>query len=461
MPEPLHRQPGLVRRFSRNRRGVIIIMFALMLPIVVGFIGIGVELVYWFSTSRDLQAAADAAALAGSYELAENRPTQVGTVATREATGNGWDSNDGTIPIRSYNYNNNYPASGNYTTSQDAVEIELTQNVNLMFAGYFMTSAVTINARAVGLSVAGSSSACLLALGSANAARALWVSGEAAVKMSGCVAASNSTDSAGVTTTSGLTVDCVYSAGGVSGKPTTTDCVVALENQSAITDPYEAAVKKPPDSNFDSCGSDESKDSQSGLVRRPKKKKGKESDKSNGEGNSYTASTDDTIDPGVYCGISFLSDDNTLTLTAGTYYIDRGDFTSTGGTIDATAGVTIVFGDSTGAGNCGGISFTGNSNVYIIAQPSGNFSGLAFYRSSDCDAKEEFKIAGSNDSAIIGAVYNPSGAIKITGNGDVASTCLQLIADTIKVTGNSNINNSCDSVGTQTISTSSKGSLVE
>ena len=46
-------------------------MFALMLPIMLGFIGLAVEVGYWFSKHRDLQAAADVAAFAGSYDIAE------------------------------------------------------------------------------------------------------------------------------------------------------------------------------------------------------------------------------------------------------------------------------------------------------------------------------------------------------------------------------------------------------
>ncbi len=86
---------------------------------------------------------------------------------------------------------------------------------------------------------------------------------------------------------------------------------------------------------------------------------------------------------------------------------------------------------------------------------------MVFYRSSECDDGEEIKIAGGNDSTIIGAIYIPSGDIKITGNGDVGGTCLQLIADTIKITGNSDIGSTCDSAGTQTITAGGKGSLVE
>jgi hypothetical protein len=437
--EPSHKQPGLRRRFRRDQRGIIIIMFALMLPVIVGFIGLGVEVVYWFSASRNLQAAADAAALAGSYELAENRSGSIDTVAWREASGNGWSDVGGTLSANNPPTNAEYPA---YLANTSAVEVELTQDINLMFAGYFLSSAVTINARAVGLAVAGSSESCILALGGSNGAKSLWVAGSATVTMTGCTASTNSTDDAAITTTSGLSVDCVYSAGGVSGTPTTTACSGAKENQPTVSDPY-ASITAPEDSDFSNCGSDGS----------------------NGDGGSYVGpNADSTIDPGVYCGITFSQQDKTLTLNAGTYYIDRGSLTSTGGTIDGTAGVTIVFGDSTGADNCGQVSFTGNSNVTIVApitEDGEPFTGITFYIGSNCDPGEDIKIAGNNDSTIIGAVYNPNGSISITGTGSVGGTCLQLISDTMKITGNSDIGSDCDDVDVQTILSGGKGSLVE
>ena len=449
MPEPLQRQPGLLRRFSRDQRGIIIIMFALMLPIIVGFIGLGVEVVYWFSTSRDLQAAADAAALAGSYELAEGRASSVGTVTNREATSNGWASSDGTITVRSYDYNTTYPASGNYTTDQDAVEVELTQDVNLMFVGYFMTGAITINSRAVGLAVTGSSEACILALGSSNQADALKVSGASTnVTMSGCAAASNSTSGAAIDVTSNFSVDCIYSAGGIDGSATTTACASpGRTNQPTVTDPYETAVTKPADSDFDDCDS--------------------AGDTSSSDGSNYKAppSSDYDLDPGVYCDIDFGVNTQTLTLSAGTYYIDQGDFeVGSGGIVDGTAGVTIVFGDSTGGNDCGGFKVSGASYVNLTAPVTEDgepFTGLAIYRSSECDAAEDIQFTGTTTSTILGAVYNPSGGIKITGTGEVSGTCLQLIADDITFSGDSDIGSSCADVDVQTITAGGIGSLVE
>ncbi|NQU59497.1 MAG: pilus assembly protein [Rhodospirillales bacterium] len=443
MPGP---QKSLTRFFKKavtDQRGVIIVMFALMIPIMLGFIGLGVEVGYWYSKNRDLQAAADAAALAGGYEVYENRSTQTKTVADREAGNNGWDSTAGTSTVNNSQFNGTFP-TGTYTTSYAAdtaaVEVTLTETVQRMFSGWFMNGNLTLTAVAVATQSTSDTVACILALGSANGSGALNVQGSAAVTMSGCAAASNSTNANGITTTAGLTVDCLYSAGGVSGTATTTECASAKTYQAATVDPYLAIVTAPVPTDFDNCGSDGS----------------------NADGGDYVGpNADDTINPGVYCDIKFSRQNKTLTMNAGTYYIDRGDLTSTGGTIDATAGVTIVFGDNTGAGACGQIKLTGNSNINITAPTTGNFSGMAFYSSYTCDPNKEYDITGNNNSTIVGAMYNPNGEIELGGNGTVSGTCLQLISDTIKITGNGSIGSACDTAGTTSVSTGTIVSLVE
>lgn len=399
-----------------------------------GFIGIGVDFGYWFSQKRSLQAAADAAAIAGSYEIAENRSANTLAAAQREATSNGWLSGNGTIQVRGSKYNSSYPATGSYTTDPDAVEVTLTQTVERLFSSLFLTSDVVLNARAVGKSVPGASEACVLALGSGNPSGALTVTGSAVVTMTGCSASTNSTDTNAISSTSGLSVDCVYSSGGVWGSPVTTACSGPKTDQPSVTDPYEEVVTKPADSDFAGCV-------------------------------SYLAppSTDYDIEAsdGPFCEFLFEKNGETLTMEAGTYYIDRGNFVVKNGHVDATAGVTIVFGDSTGAGDCGGVEFTGNSSINITAPNSGNFSGLAFYRNADCDAGADIEIAGNNNSTVIGAVYNPSSHIRIAGTGAVGGTCLQLISDTVEITGTSDIGSNCAGRGTLAMAAGGKGALVE
>ena len=434
----------VLTRLADDRRGVIVVMFALMLPILLGFMGLGIEVALWYSNKRDMQAAADAAAIAGAYEIAEGRTTNVTARGTAEAQNNGYSSTAGSITINnsSASVNSTFPTSGAFTADSEAVEVLVTKDMTRLFSAWFFTdNSVTVNGRAVATVVAGASTACVLALGAADQSGTLTVSGATnSVVMSGCTMATNSTNANAIQNLSGtMSADCIYSAGGVQGSPTTTACSGARTDQPEITDPYEEAVTKPTDSDFDNCASDGGSFSLSG--------------------NGATAN----IGPAVYCSITMNANNGTLTMSSGTYYIDRGDLkiSINDATVDAIAGVTVVFGDSTGSNNCGGLSITGGS-LNITAPTSGNFSGLVLYRSSSCDANGDLSFGGGNDSTVIGAVYNPSGGIAITGNGEVGGTCLQLIADTVNFSGDGDIGSACDAFpGVLDIVAGGIGQLVE
>ena len=405
------------KSFAGDEKGIIIVMFALMLPLLVGFVGLGVEVAFWFTLKRDLQAAADAAAVAGSYELAEGRSSSITTAATREAASNGWEAAGGSIAVNNPPTNASYPT---YLANTDAVEVELTRSETRLFSGWFMSDTVTVNARAVGLAVAGSSTACILALGSSDQSGALKVTGNNTdVTMSGCTAATNSEHDDAVDVTEKFVVDCIYSAGGIDGSPDTTACASpGKTNQPEITDPYETGVTKPANSDFDDCAVVDGGDGDVSLT-----------------GANSTA----TINPGVYCSISVNAQNGTLTLTAGTYYIDRGNIDMQAGTIDATAGVTIVFGDSTGSDACGGVNkIAGNSALNVTAPVTADtqpFTGLALYRSSDCDASEDMEFTGNTASNIEGAIYNPSGEIKVSGTGSLTGTSFKFNAEKVELAG--------------------------
>ncbi len=426
--------------FAADRSGVIVVMFALMLPILIGFIGLGVEVGFWYKERRDMQAAADAAALAGAYELAEDRASNIGTVAQREAENNGWSSGSGTITTRSFPFNGTFPASPSaYSADAETVQVALTRQVSLMFAGYFLGSgaSITVNTKAVGKSIAGASTACVLALGSGlgAGASAITASGGASVTMSGCTIATNSTNSAAIKLSGGgtITADCVYSSGGVSGTPTTTACSGAKENQPAVSDPY-ADIPVP---SFSACSNPADK-------------------------YSLTGSSSDTIDPGVYCSIS-SSSSGTLTLNAGTYNLDGGDFKVSGsGNVSATGGVTIVLGDSSGAGNCGNVSITGGGEIDMTAPTSGTYAGILFFRHSSCTSTgQAMAFTGNADSTVVGAIYSPSKALNVTGGTSIAGSCLQLIANEIAFSGSGTIGSQCSGTGVKDILAGGKAVLVE
>jgi len=427
---------SFVAALISDQGGVIIVLFALMLPILLGFMGLGVEVGYWYSKHRELQAAADAAALAASYEIAEGRPADSLTVATAEATTNGWTAAEGTITVRGDQYNSTFPATGNYTTDSDAVEVVLTLNVARMFSAYFISDDMTLDARAVGKSVAGANTACVLALGSglSPGASAITSTGGASVAMTGCVVATNSTNSAAIKLSGGGTIsaDCVYSGGGVSGTPTTTACSGAKENQPAVEDPY-ADIPQP---TFSSCSNPADK-------------------------YSLTGSSADTLTEDVYCSIS-SSSSGTLTLNSGTYFLDGGDFKISGsGNVEATD-VTIILGDSSGGSSCGNVSITGSGEIDMTAPTSGTYSGILFFRHASCSGTgQDMSFSGNSNSTVIGAIYSPSKGLSVTGGTSITGSCLQLIANTISFSGSGTIGSECDSAGTSDILAGGKGSLVE
>lgn len=434
--------PGALRALARDRRGVIVVMFALLLPILVGFIGLGVEVGLWYSERRDMQAAADAAALAGTYELAEDRVPNVASVAQREAENNGWSSGSGTITVRSFPFNGLYPAVPSaYSADPDTVQVLLTRQVSLLFAGYFLGSggSVTINTKAVGKSVAGANGACVLALGNglAPGASALNAAGTASITMTGCTMATNSTNNAAIDTDgfATLTADCFYSAGGVSGEQnmTATACSGAKENQPPVTDPY-ADIPQP---TFSACSNP-------------------------ADNYSLTGSAADTISPGVYCSIT-SSSSGTLTLNAGTYYLDGGDFKISGsGNVAATGGVTIVLGNSSGGSSCGNVNITGGGEIDMTAPTSGTYAGILFFRHATCSGSgQAMAFTGNAGSTVIGAIYSPTKALSVTGGTSIAGSCLQLVANTISFTGTGTIGSECDGTGVKDILAGGKAVLVE
>ena len=425
-------------RLADDRRGVIIIMFALMLPVMLGFLGLAIEVALWYSNRRDMQGAADAAAIAAAYEIAESRTTNATARGTAEAENNGWSSSTGTIAINnsSADVNSTFPTSGAFTADSNAVEVLLTKNVTRLFSGYFFTdNTVTINGRAVATVVAGASTACVLALGSSNQQGALTVSGATnSVTMSGCTMATNSTNATAVKNQTGtMPADRIYSAGGVQGTPTPTACSGAKTNQPTVTDPFKEAGTTPTDADFDNCAID---------------------------GGTINTAVDLLISDGVYCSIKTTG--GILSMGSGTYYIDKGDFSATGGGTVNASGVVIVFGDSTGSNNCGGLTISGSSNINITAPTSGNFVGIAFYRSSSCDANDDFNFTGTTASAIEGAVYTPSGDVSMTGTGTISGSCLQVVGDKVTFSGTGTLGSACDAFpGLPTILAGGIGQLVE
>src|SRR5215831_2865568 len=63
--------------FWRERAGGVAVIYAVVLPGMLGMVGLGVEAGEWYIDKRALQTQADAAALAGAWERAYGRTAQI------------------------------------------------------------------------------------------------------------------------------------------------------------------------------------------------------------------------------------------------------------------------------------------------------------------------------------------------------------------------------------------------
>ena len=72
--------PSLAR-FSADERGGIAVMMGLLLPVLLGALGIGFEISNWYMKKRAMQNAADAAAIAAASNAEENYNIEAAAVA--------------------------------------------------------------------------------------------------------------------------------------------------------------------------------------------------------------------------------------------------------------------------------------------------------------------------------------------------------------------------------------------
>src|SRR5438105_13786278 len=67
---------SLLRKLVRDRRGNAAIVAAAVLPLLIGASGLAVDGIQWVLQKRDIQAAADSAAIAGVYGLIADQDMQ-------------------------------------------------------------------------------------------------------------------------------------------------------------------------------------------------------------------------------------------------------------------------------------------------------------------------------------------------------------------------------------------------
>ncbi len=392
---------SFLRRFRGDRRGASVLVFALTLPIMIGFLGLGSEVAYWYVNQRTMQTAADFGAFSAAVDLRGGKLDSYAMVEGKsEALDNGADAATDTVTV------NIPPLSGAITTS-DAAEVIIVRSLPRLFSAIFVDEPMSITARGVAQYSAGNS-ACFVAL-RRSADFAVDISGSADIILHGCDVQSNSSsaDAARITGSATLTTGCISAAGGISASAglTLTDCSVPDEGAALSLDPYESLPMP---------------DLTGPCATLP--------------AGSPTAAH--TFSPGRYCGGLTLQ--GTETLQPGVYIIDGGDFEINSTAVVNGTDVTFIL---TGGGT---VSMNGAAEINLAAptDPADPYVGILFYQDRD-EPDATNSINGNSDSNFEGVFYFPSQGVTFNGTSAAGPGCMLLVANTVKVTGTSTLGNNC------------------
>lgn len=421
---PMRRLHAILTHLRRNEDGALIVAIALMLTVLMGLLGVGVEVGSWYLARRSLQTAADAAAIAGALENARGNTAAIASAAAKEAARNGTGSGD-TVQVFTP------PTSGAFAGRADAVEAVVMRRQPALFSAALNAGPATISARAVAL-LSDNGRACVLAL-DGSAASAVLARGNPDVEMAGCMIASNSNAVSAIDLSGNVSVNALsmWTAGGiaVAGNVSLRLAQPATTHSWPLPDPY-AAVGVPP---LPTCSSPK--------VTKVNKTK--------------------LLPKGIYCGGLDVSGNTHLTLEPGEYYLDQGDLTVRGNvTIDCPAcvndGVTIVFTSTRSPSLIGGLRLSGNLTLTLRARGGAGvpFPGILIYQDRRAPAGTNL-VNGNTAMNVTGALYFPAQELQWAGNNSTASAgCVQIVARTVTFVGNAALGNeTCAAIGAAPIVT--------
>lgn len=423
-------------RFAADKSAVTAIFTALMAPIIVGFVGLGIDVGVWYGKKRDLQSATDAAAISAALTYIANHDAGgAEEIGKADAIRNGFDDAIGSMLFSFEDIEGEDEAEGEI---ERTTEVTMTEPQKLFFSGIFLDRPVVIRTRAVASATALPGKHCILAL-DPEMDGAVEFNGTANASIN-CGVASNSVSDESVLIAGSaiLTADPVDSAGDIMVQGSATlNTLTPPRLGGTVPDPYDDLDV--PVSPAACITADELP---SGVTV-------------NASGVS-TSADNLTLVPGRYCnGLSLTNAENTQ-FAPGIYIIDRDEFRTTGSTSMHGDGVTFIL---TGSGtDYATVNFAGGTDARFTAPTEGPYAGILFYQDRNAPSFRGASlvtnsILGGSSADLVGVIYFPSQEVRFTGGAEVggANRCLHLVARKVTVTGNAHIGSDCEGAGVKPI----------
>ena len=375
------------------------VIFVLILPIIIGFMGLIFDVGYLYRHKRIMQTAAAAAAMAGAQTLKRKDFANVNTYSLYDAGKNSFDGSGG--ETRTVNHP---PLSGDFAADTDFVEVIITEQVPTFFMGLFGQDTVAVSARGVaGLLPA---SICVWVL-DPSAARAFDVGDEASVSAQcGVVVNSDHPQALYVWDESCLDASSISVVGNYSGGCISPD----PETDGFPGDDPLGDLAPPP---YGGC------------------------DYTNMEINSGVA----TLNPGVYCGGIVIRDESQVILNPGNYILNGGGLTVVDESSIQGDGVSFYNTSSSGT-DYQPIQIQDESGAQLSAPASGPMAGILFFTDRNAPSDQVNRIADEANSRFEGALYFPTQELVLldeSASGQSSPDCRAIIARKLQVNDESGL----------------------
>ncbi len=397
--------------FSRDDRGSVAVHLAVMMAVLIGFAALAIEGGYLLLKHRQMQSAADGAAMSAATALGFGYPADFRMEAKAVAAAGGFtDGVAGTKVIV-----NSPPLTGSAAGNTYAVEVIVRQSQTLSLVRVFRSGVFDVGARSVAVAQGGFAY-CLLAL-DPSASGAIAISNNAIITNPKCGVASNSGSASALTLSNNSAVNgpvhihgdwSLANNAALNGTP-------LISHAPIIADPYAGVALQP----LPACTG------QSGTVAV-------------GQTVSLTA--------GRFCNGFDFANGTTVNLAPGAYYVDATFALQNNVTINAKAGVTLIL---TGTY---AIAWGTGLHLNLVAPTGGPYAGIALFGNRNAPDSVEHVFANNAYLDIEGAIYFPNQIVTFQNNGVTGtSRCAQVIARIVNISNNVSMNNDCAGTGVKPI----------
>ena len=376
MIQTIRRYRKRLSAFCSGTRGNFAVITALMLPVLVGLIGLALDTANWYSNHRQMDRIVETAAAAAASYLASDTTAQITAIAGNVAALNGLSTSTGdTLAV---------------TVASNPATLTVTgkRKLNQFFSAPFLPAGLTTTSAAT--AGASGNPVCILVLDPSSSQTLLVNSGVTLDAPSCQIDVASTSPSAAIFNSSLPNVAGVCVAGGSTLNGSTINNLA--NNCTTASDPYAGNIATP---TVGGC-----------TVN----------------GQNFSGTTN--LNPGTYCGSFNFNSPGNANLAAGLYILNGTNWNINGGWTVTGTGVTFYFVTSGSF-----IQFNSNVTVNLSAPTSGTYANILMFEPAGLSISS-FAVDGTSSGHLLeGVIHLPSRNITFNAASNVTSDALTLVVN--------------------------------